>query len=191
MGAIGLLAGGAARRGFRLEPEVFLPPLTFGEDEADAVILGLCLVAQRRDPDMEDEDADPLALAAEALTKIAAALPPEAEDGSAADDPPMAAPREGHETPHLAAVRRAIRREAKLRLRYTDKKGATTERTVWPIAFDVFEADRMLAAWCETRSDFRRFRLDRIDAAEPCDERMPRRRRILLAEWRAQQDMEW
>jgi predicted DNA-binding transcriptional regulator YafY len=83
-----------------------------------------------------------------------------------------------------------MRAEERLRLHYTDKKGAATERVVWPVALGFFEAAEVLAAWCETRRDFRHFRLDRIAAVEPSGQRYPKRRRILLAEWRAQEDID-
>jgi predicted DNA-binding transcriptional regulator YafY len=48
-------------------------------------------------------------------------------------------------------------------------------------------AAEVLAAWCETP---RHFRLDRITAADPTGERIPKRQRILLAEWRAREDID-
>lgn len=48
----------------------------------------------------------------------------------------------------------------------------------------------MLAAWCELRQDFRHFRLDRIAEATKLAERIPRHRRVLLAEWRAREDLD-
>ena len=112
--------------------------------------------------------------------------PPEMED--AAETSGLLAGPSGAAAaaPHLAAVRGAMRAEVKLRLRYTDKKGAETERTVWPVALGFFGEAEVLAAWCETRRDFRHFRLDRIAAAEPSGQRYPKRRRVLLAEWRLQ-----
>ena len=83
-----------------------------------------------------------------------------------------------------------MRAEEKLRLRYTDKKGAETERTVWPVALGFFGEAEVLAAWCETRRDFRHFRLDRIAAAEASGQRYPKRRRVLLAEWRMQEGLD-
>ena len=56
----------------------------------------------------------------------------------------------------------------------------------WPPPFPLtFDAVEVLAAWCELRRDFRHFRLDRISAATALPDRMPRRRRVLLADWRA------
>lgn len=165
---------GEAGVGYVLRPGFFLPPLMFGEDEVDALILGLRMVGERGDAE--------LAKGAEsALAKIVAVLPP-ALDDAAATSGMLVGPRAA--APHLTAIRHAIRAEQKLRLRYTDKQGKATERTVWPVAVGFFEAAEVLAAWCETRRDFRHFRLDRIEAADPAAERYPTRRRVLLADWR-------
>ena len=75
----------------------------------------------------------------------------------------------------------------KLLLRYTDKTGAVTERRIWPVALGFFEDVEVLAAWCELREGFRHFRLDRIAEARLTDACLPKRRRLLLAEWRLQE----
>ncbi len=168
--------GGEAGVGFVLKRGFMLPPLMFGEDEVDALILGLRLVAERGDPELERGAAD-------ALAKITAVLPDEMQD-VAATSGLLAGPGGSRPPAFLAGIRQAIRAEQKVLLRYTDKKGAATERTVWPVALGFFEAAEVLAAWCETRQGFRHFRLDRIAVAEPSGQRYPKRRRILLAEWR-------
>ena len=172
---------GEAGLGYVLKPGFFLPPLMFGEDEADALILGLRLVAERGDPELARAADD-------ALAKIAAVLPPEMEE--AAETSGLLAGPSAAAAPHLAILRGAMRAEEKLRLRYTDKKGAETERTVWPVALGFFGEAEVLAAWCETRRDFRHFRLDRIAAAEASGQRYPKRRRVLLAEWRMQEGLD-
>jgi predicted DNA-binding transcriptional regulator YafY len=176
------IQGGAG--GYVLKPGFFLPPLVFGEDEVDALILGLSYVAQRGE--------EPLQQAADdALAKVAAVLPQEMEDvAGTSGSPARRGAASATATPHLAVVSRAIRAEEKLRLRYTDRKGAATERTIWPFALGFFGESEGVAAWCETRRDFRHFRLDRIASAEASGERYPKRRRILLAEWRLQEDMD-
>lgn len=164
---------GALARSARLpKPGFLLSPPVFTEDEVDALLLGLRLLVEQGDADLE-----PAAEAA--LAKIAAVLPPERDDAVAGGS--SAAPG----VPHLSVIRQAIQAEQKLRLRYCDKKGVATERTVWPVALGYYGAAEVLAAWCETRRGFRHFRLDRIGAAEPSSLRYPKRRRILLAEWRA------
>ena len=167
---------GEAGLGYVLKPGFVLPPLMFGEDEVDALILGLRVVAERGDPALERAAAD-------ALAKITAVLPVELDD-VAATSGLLAGPSASPATPHLLTIRQAIRKEEKLRLRYTDKKHVATQRTVWPVALGFFDAAEVLAAWCETRQAFRHFRLDRIAAAELSGQRYPKRRRVLLADWR-------
>ena len=172
---------GAAGLGYVLKPGFFLPPLMFTEAEVDAILLGLRLAAQRGDAELARAALDGLA-------KIAAMLPDDLDDlpqtGALLVAPGSGAP------PHLPVLRAAIRAERKLRLWYTDRRAAATDRVVWPVAIGFFETAEVLAAWCETRRDFRHFRLDRITAAEPLADRYPRRRRVLLAEWRAQEEID-
>ena len=82
-------------------------------------------------------------------------------------------------------IRGAIGSERKLRLSYRDRKGAATERVVWPVAIGFFDGAEVLAAWCELRDDFRHFRLDRIVGIDRLEDRPQIPHRILLAEWRA------
>ena len=89
----------------------------------------------------------------------------------------------------LGVVREAIRRERKLGLDYTDANGAVSQRLVWPFALGFFDKTRVLAAWCETRQDFRHFRADRISAMVLTESRYPRRRQVLLKEWRRTMDI--
>jgi predicted DNA-binding transcriptional regulator YafY len=171
---------GAAGLGYVLRPGFFLPPLMLGEEELDAILLGLKLVERRGDADLGEA-------AENALAKIIAVLPAERE--ATADGHGLLVPADRPDgTRHMATLRQAIRQEQRLRLRYTDKKGEDTDRIIWPIAIGFFETSEVMAAWCETREDFRHFRLDSIAAAELLESRYPRRRRVLLAEWRAGND---
>ena len=179
--AQGAAIEGEAGLGYVLRPGFFLPPLRFSEDEMDALLLGLRFVAQRGDPVLDEAAED-------ALAKILAAMPPEAEL-QARDGALLSGMGGSAGAPHLATLREAMQQERRLHLRYTDKKGAASERIVWPVAIGFFGEAEVLAAWCETRQDFRHFRLDRIAALRIDADRYPRRR-LLLAEWRLQQDLE-
>jgi predicted DNA-binding transcriptional regulator YafY len=173
---------GESGLGYVLKAGFFLPPLMFGEDEVDAIILGLRFVSQRGDEDLAQA-------AQNVLAKIEAVLPSEIE-GSAATSGLLAGPGGSGKDAHLVTIRRAIRKEEKLSLDYSDKNGEATKRLVWPVAIGFFEAVEVLAAWCETRQDYRHFRLDRIGVLMPVHERTPKRHRILLAEWRLSQDLD-
>ena len=172
---------GEAGLGYVLRPGFMLPPLMFGDDEIEALVLGLRWVVQRADAPLG-------AAAADVLAKVTAVLPPALRE-KAENTGLIAAPTNGipATTIDLAAVRRAIRAECKLRISYADVEGKGTERTIWPIALAFYEKVRIVAAWCETRQDFRHFRTDRIVRADAMEERYPRRRRVLLSEWRQRQ----
>jgi predicted DNA-binding transcriptional regulator YafY len=47
----------------------------------------------------------------------------------------------------------------------------------------------VVVAWCELRKDYRHFRTDRIVEMIPQEVRYPRRRAVLLQEWREQHDI--
>lgn len=165
---------GAAGLGYVLEPGFFLPPLMLTGDEIDAVMLGLRLVARRGGPALAGAAAD-------ALSKVLAVLPTEAATTARAA-PFLAGPV--RVPSHIAALRLALAQERRIRIGYRDGQGRESDRVVWPIAVGFFDAVEVLVAWCELRSGFRHFRLDRIAALEQTGEPMPRRRRLLFAEWR-------
>lgn len=167
--------------GYVLKPGFALPPLMFDADEVDALILGLRFVIGRADPDL-------VGAAEYALAKVEAVLPP-AFDGAVSGSGLMSASRRAGGPVHLTAIRQAIRAEVKLALGYRDKAGQPSERVVWPVAVGFFESGEMMAAWCEMRGGFRHFRLDRIASLAPTLDRLPRRHRILLAEWRLAEDL--
>jgi predicted DNA-binding transcriptional regulator YafY len=156
-----------------------LPPLMFAEEELEALALGSRFVIQRGDPR--------LALAAKnAMARIGAVLPPDLRAQLDTSGLLIGPAMDAAISPiDLAEVREAIRAEKKLAITYRDGAGAQTRRTIWPIALGFFERLRVVVAWCEVRQGFRHFRTDRIIALTPVTERYPRRRQVLLKEWRA------
>ena len=163
-----------------LKPGFTLPPLMLSVEEVEALTLGALWVGERADSE--------LAKAAEgALAKLAAVMPPDRAELVAAPSS-LVGPggRSAQGDAHLTPIRAAIRGERKLALDYVDAGGAKTRRVVWPMAISYFDAALILVAWCETRAAFRHFRVDRIETAEQRPERTPRRRRALLADWKAE-----
>jgi predicted DNA-binding transcriptional regulator YafY len=108
-----------------------------------------------------------LARAAQAaLDKIAVALP--AGKRIAMERTRLYAPSfhvDGRLGPVLDLTRRAIVESVRLSFRYRDEVGRASERTVRPLGLFFWGERWTLAGWCETRSDFRNFRLDRISGA--------------------------
>jgi len=60
-----------------------------------------------------------------------------------------------------------------LRLDYRDSGGKPSERDVWPLALYYWGRTWTIGAWCETREDFRNFRVDRIAGIEKLARRYP------------------
>lgn len=169
---------GEAGIGYILKPGFVLPPLMFTDDEIEALVLGARMAAQRAD--------DRLARAADnALAKIGAVLPPDLSERMETMGLVAAFGRpEIPDNVDLALLRTAIRAETKLAFGYVNEKGERSNRVVWPVALAFFDRVRVLTGWCELRQDYRHFRTDRISDAVDLGQRYPRRRRVMLKEWR-------
>jgi predicted DNA-binding transcriptional regulator YafY len=87
----------------------------------------------------------------------------------------------------LAEARRAIREHRKLRITYADAAGARTHRTVWPVALLFYVDVTLLGAWCELRTDFRHFRVERVLASTVLEDTFSTDGGRLLQRWHAQQ----
>ena len=155
---------GEAGVGYRIRPGYDLPPLMFDRDEIQALVLGARIVRQFGDP--------ALARASESiLHKVAAVLPGNLAPLLAETPlfvPPIGAARSRDA---LALAREALVERRKLRISYANAGGEQTHRTVRPLGVFFWGRVWTLAAWCELRTDFRNFRLDRVSAPTLLDER--------------------
>jgi predicted DNA-binding transcriptional regulator YafY len=164
--------------GYVLRPGFTLPPLMFSADEIEALVLGTRWVSRRaEDPRLGDA-------ARNAITKITAVLPDDLRETVEGSSLLVGGGEVIPATVDLSVIRLAIRNERKLAIAYRNADGTATERTVWPFAIGFFDKVRIIGAWCELRTDYRTFRLDRISRMEPLPDRYPRRRAVMLKEWR-------
>jgi predicted DNA-binding transcriptional regulator YafY len=172
---------GAAGVGYVLRPGFDLPPLMFTAEELEAVVLGVRLVRRTRDAKLQ-------AAANSVLTKVLGALP-EALRGQIAEPHfyVSAGSTPAAEGLDQAAARRAIRETRKMHIAYVDQNGTRSERVIWPLAMAYYVDATLIGAWCELRTDFRNFRVDRIAEADVLDERFPADNGRLLAQWFALQ----
>ncbi len=171
---------GEAGIGYILRHGFFMPPLMFTPEELEALVLGARWVATRTD--------DELARAAHnLLAKIAAVLPDDLRPRIEGTNL-VVAPGPAAETAviDMAVVRKAIRNEHMVDICYLDASGTATERRIWPFVLGFFERVRIVGAWCTLRQDIRHFRVDRIVSLEPTGLRYPRRKAVLLKEWRTE-----
>ena len=169
---------GEAGMGYVLERGFDLPPLMLTPDEIEAAVLGAQWVAGHADP--------ALARAAEDLIAKIADTVPERLRPFVLEPASRARPdwRREPDRIDMAKTRAHIHAGKKITLHYRDEQGRESRRTIWPIAVGYLEAVRLLAAWCELRSDFRSFRTDRVIAADYLDEKYPERREALRNKWR-------
>ncbi|MFO1034954.1 MAG: YafY family protein [Hyphomicrobiales bacterium] len=178
----GLIADGVPIRGeagvgYVLGQGYDLPPLMLTTDEVEAVILGLRWVMRRGDADL-------VRAAEDAAAKVGTVLPPALK--AVLFDAALIVPPSWRHVPDmvdLAAIRRAIREQRKVAMKYRDEQGRATERVIWPIAISYFEAQRLVVAWCELRQDFRSFRSDRMSDIAVLPEKYQERRKSLLKRW--------
>ena len=162
--AQGVPIEGEAGVGYRMRAGFDLPPLMFTTDEAKALVACVRLAQPRLDAGLAQAAED-------ALSKVLAVLPGSAR--AAAESLAVYAPVyevDARLRRQLEALRVATETRRKVRLHYRDLKDATSERVVRPLGSFYWGAVWTLAAWCETRQDFRNFRVDRIERLQPLDD---------------------
>jgi predicted DNA-binding transcriptional regulator YafY len=156
---------GAAGIGYVLRRGFDLPPLMFTEDEAEAIAVGVRMLARTGDPGL-------LKAAESVLSKVALVVPdPLREYLSAA---PVYVSKRGASVPALrdlpTTIRHAIRDGRKMRIAYQDENGRETLRVIQPFAVAYYVEATLVCAWCELRRDIRHFRTDRVVSADVLDE---------------------
>ena len=156
---------GEAGVGYRLGAGFDLPPLMFTQDEARALVASVRMAQVWQDP--------ALAQASQAgLSKILSILPTQAR--AAAQSMAVFAPPLGLEPAvqaTLQTLREAVQARRKLRVDYCDATEQLSQRTLRPLGCFYWGKVWTLAAWCESRHDFRTFRMDRMRAVRPVEGR--------------------
>jgi len=177
--AQGLPIDGVAGLGYVLTGPVDPPVLTFDHDQWDAMALGLSYVAEVGD-----------ARLAEAARSVRAKI----ESAWGLEFNPDALERgirsvqiATRRAPDFASsLRRAIRLRQFTTFEYADRSGRRSFRRVRPLGLSAFSEGWLLVIWCETRQDFRSFRLDRIEALSFLDQTFPQDPKRNLAAYKKQ-----
>jgi predicted DNA-binding transcriptional regulator YafY len=155
--ASGIPVEGERGVGYMLTAPVTLPPLNLSLLELEALELGMAVVAEAADPELQ-------AAARSLSAKIDAVIPadrspPKSGWGFAVY--PFADAARGFR--HMPSLRAAIRARQKLALAYRDAEDRASSRTIRPLQMEYWGRVWTLTAWDETRADFRSFRVDRIE----------------------------
>lgn len=160
----GIPIEGEAGVGYALRRGSDIPPLMFTRDELEALVVGARMV--------ETWTGERIARAGRrALTKIEAVLPDDLKrrtESSRVFAPPVA--RHAAVAQRLDQLHAAIGARLVVELDYRREDGQASLRAVRPLCLAYWGALWTLGAWCELRSDFRNFRLDRIAAFRTLDQ---------------------
>jgi predicted DNA-binding transcriptional regulator YafY len=151
----GVPIDGEAGVGYVMRSGYDLPPLMFTRDEIVALVAGIRMVKSWGGIGMARA-------AAEALMKIELVLPAAVRERVTRANvfaPPMELTDEVRGLIDL--TQKAIDGCDILHFGYEDQQGAMTDRSVHPLGLWFWGKVWTLVAWCETREDFRMFRLDR------------------------------
>ena len=168
---------GEAGMGYVLDEGYDMPPLMLTADELEAAVLGAAMVSAQADPSLARAARD-------LVSKLSEAIPPELQpvvlDGSTRS---YSTRPEGDQNFDGTMLRHAIRKRFKLRLAYLDKAGAASDRVVWPLLIAYINSVRYIVAWCETREDYRHFKMDRVQTLDVLEDKYPGRRDTLIKGW--------
>lgn len=141
---------GEAGIGYIMRRGYNLPPLNFGEDELEAIVVGLRLLQRTGDQGLQ-------AAAKRVLDKVEANRLP--IDG-------LRVSKWGIVATGLTCytrLRQAIREEREIDITYNSLNEDMSTRRVLPLIVTYFAEVAVLTAWCTLREDFRNFRVDRIE----------------------------
>ncbi|MDC0948912.1 YafY family protein [Gammaproteobacteria bacterium] len=161
---------GEAGVGYVIRKGYDLPPINVDIDEAEAIAIGLSMVARTGDV---------------GLWRAARRASRKLHEASAGTRRLIASSWGVTATPAVDSglLRRAIRDERTIRLGYQNANADASERIVWPLALIYYVDTAVLVGWCELRQDVRHFRLDRISACAATGDTFHGQGEALIARW--------
>jgi len=153
--ASGIPIDGERGVGYMLREPVFLPPMNLSLVELEALHLGMAIVAEAADQELQAASAS----LTKKIDKVATANGTVPKDWGFGVYPFVQA-KIGFE--HMPRIRAAIRNKEKLEIDYLSLDNRASSRVVWPLQNVYWGRVWTLTCWCENQSDFRSFRVDRI-----------------------------
>lgn len=159
LAASGIPIDGERGVGYMLREPVHFPPMNLSLVELEALHLGMAIVAEAADAELQ--------AAARSLTKKIAKVA--TANGTVPKSwgfgvYPFEQARIGFE--FMPTIRKAIQTRDKLKIEYVSLENQTSVRLVWPLQSAYWGRVWTLTAWCEVRNAFRSFRVDRITGCE-------------------------
>jgi predicted DNA-binding transcriptional regulator YafY len=154
---------GEAGVGYRLGKGFDLPPLMFSNEEAQALVAAVRIAQTWLDPQLASGAQDALSRVMSVLPAAARAA---AESLVVLEAPVGLEPRDQNT---LQRLREAAEARRVCEIAYQDVAGKHSERKIRPLGVFYWGKVWTLAAWCESRDDFRSFRIDRIEELKLSD----------------------
>lgn len=155
-------------KGYSLMEGFVLPPVTFTETEANALITAAHLVANNSDLSFIKNHTD-------AITKIKAVLQYTTKDKAALLSERMQLRRYDNAVTgsnNLSAIQLAITHFDILSIQYTSLSDeAVTRRRIAPLAVYMTRENWVLIAWCYLRNSYRAFRIDKVNQLQTTGEK--------------------
>lgn len=148
---------GEAGVGYILDRDHIIRPLMFSVGELEALMLGAQMVESWSDKDLGQS-------AHSALDKIKSVVPHSLLD-LMNETALFALPSVHQHTLNVdfQSLRKAIRYRHYINFDYLSLDNELTQREIRPLALAFFAPVWIVLGWCETRHDFRNFRLDRMN----------------------------
>lgn len=161
---------GEAGIGYVMRKGYDLPPVNFDEAEAEAVAIGLSLIARTGDSDL-------WRAAGRASRKLQEVAPGSRRlvTSSWGLNETLAV--------DLSELRCAIRNEVKMGISYRNSSGEESSRVIWPLVLIYYVDIAMVVTWCELRQSIRHFRLDRVLNCRSLPENFKGLGEELIVEW--------
>ena len=155
--ANGIPIYGTAGVGYQMYENFELPPLTLTENELDALLLGAKMI--------KGWTGDKLSNSAKKLvSKIEAVLPKKLLEEY---DDVVFAPdfmHSGELRKNWDAIHEAIKNSSVISIDYMSLVDVKSTREIYPLGLVYWGGKWTLGAWCVNKSDFRNFRIDRIES---------------------------
>jgi predicted DNA-binding transcriptional regulator YafY len=152
----GIPVYGEAGVGYRLDQHFELPPLNLNPDEVEALMLGMEMIGMTTGRKLP-------AAARSLQSKIAAALPEAQRGNNTRRAWALTLAPQPERTDLWDRISDSIAHRQEITLHYHSLDNRFSERTVYPLGLFYWSGKWTLASWCTLRSDFRDFRLDRIE----------------------------
>ncbi|VAW52488.1 hypothetical protein MNBD_GAMMA05-1092 [hydrothermal vent metagenome] len=143
--------------GYQLDEQFELPPLNLTENEFDALMLGVKMVC--------GWTGDTLSASAKSLSvKIESVVPHILKEKHLNHTHVPDIMERSNERKTWEIVHASIKDKVALRLIYTSLANKQTTREVYPLGLFYWGGKWTVGCWCTLRSDYRDFRLDKIDS---------------------------